>query len=903
MNTTPLSAIFFYFHYFNLFMQHIYTLLFLCSLVFISPNLLGQGNLSGKVTDDSGNALIGVSIYERGTLNGTVTNLEGQYSLTYKGAKPVIVFSYIGYQTQEISPAVGQNSLDVVLKEGVTLNNVEIVGSRSLNRSSTETPVAIDIIDVRDVTNDVGQLDLHQLLQYAAPSFNANRQSGSDGSDHIDPATIRGLGPDQTLVLLNGKRRHQSSLINVYGTRGRGNTGTDLNTIPAAAIERIEILRDGAAAQYGSDAIAGVMNIVLKTGASPLSLNVNAGAHQTRNVPDKSFDGFNTQINANYGIGIGEKGYVNLTADYWMRNHTNRPADAGLPVYRRQSGDASLDQFTTMFNARIDLGENSHFYSFGGYNQRSADAYAWTRFADSDRNIPAIYPNGFDPIIRSVINDKSLSAGIRTRLAHWDADFNNTFGINRFGFFVDSTLNRSLGMATPTRFDAGGFQFSQNTTGLTLSHYYDSVLKGTNVAMGAEYRIDNYQIFAGEEASWRNYGFIDTVVNGVVTTLDKMGVAGGSQGFPGFRPANEVNETRTNLGVFLDFEFNLTDRWMLGLAGRYETYSDFGSTFNPKIATRYEISKNFALRASASTGFRAPSLAQVYYNSVFTNVIQGVPIDALIATNQSNVTRALGIPALTEESSRNAAAGFTLKLGKGFTATVDGYFIDVKDRIVLTGSFDATDEGLPQSVRDALNELKVGVAQFFTNAVDTRTKGIDVVLSYSRHFGEHRLRTSLAGNFNQMEVLEVKTNEQLAGLEDYYFGPREKAFLLASAPPSKINLTIDYKYRKLNVNARAVRFGGVTLIDWYDTEDKYAAATVFDLSVGYEICKYFGITLGASNLLDAYPNKTDASVDDDGDPSTPDYHTVMETEGGGMWDPVQMGMNGRYLFARASFKL
>jgi iron complex outermembrane receptor protein len=884
-------------------MKQFYTLFYCLFLLGLGNVLYAQKTVSGKVTDERGETLIGVSIYERGTLNGTVTNLDGQYSLQYKGEKPVMVFSYIGYQTQEITLA-GQSTLDVVLKEGVTLNNVEIVGSRSLNRSSTETPVAIDIIDVRDITNDVGQLDMHQLLQYAAPSFNANHQSGSDGSDHIDPATIRGLGPDQTLVLLNGKRRHQSSLINVYGTRGRGNTGTDLNTIPTAAIERIEILRDGAAAQYGSDAIAGVMNIVLKTGATPLTVNVNTGAYQTRNLSDKSFDGLNTQVNANYGLSIGEKGYVNLTADYWTRGMTNRPNDADLPNYRRNFGDASLDQFSTYYNTRIDIDENSHFYSFGGYNQRSGNAYAWTRWPDSDRNIPAIYPNGFDPIISSVINDKSISAGVRTKLAHWDADFNNTFGINRFGFFVDSTLNVSLGMATPTRFDAGGFQFSQNTTSLNLSHYYDSFLSGVNVAFGTEYRIDNYQIFAGEEASWRNYGFMDTVVNGVVTTLDKLGVAGGSQGFPGFRPSNEVNESRTNLGVFMDLELNLTEKWMLGIAGRFEHYSDFGNTFNPKIATRYEISDNFALRASASTGFRAPSLAQIYYNSVFTNVIQGVPVDALIATNHSNVTRALGIPSLTEETALNAAAGFTLKLGKAFTATVDGYYIDVKDRIVLTGSFDATDEGLPQSVRDALNTLKVGVAQFFTNAVDTRTMGVDVVLAYSKYFGEHRLRASLAGNFNNMEILKVKTNEQLAGLEDYYFGAREKAFLLASAPPSKINLTLDYKYRKFNTNLRLVRFDGLTLIDWYGTDDTYAPAIVADLSVGYEVCKYFGLTVGVSNLLNTYPSKTDVWVDDDGDPTNgAEYNTVVETEGGGMWDAVQMGINGRYLFARASFKL
>lgn len=888
-------------------------LFYLCSLLFLLTigsqySVWAQKTVSGKVTDESGSPIFGVYVYEKGTLNATTTNFDGDYQLSYASEKAVLIFSFIGYETQEI-PINGQSNISATLKEGITLNGIEVVGSRSLNRSATETPVAIDIINVKEVTNNVGQLDINQLLQYAAPSFNANRQSGADGADHIDPATIRGLGPDQTLVLLNGKRRHQSSNINIYGTRGRGNTGTDLNAIPAAAIERIEILRDGAAAQYGSDAIAGVVNIVLKSDVSPFTLNVNTSAQQTRNQPNKSFDGENLQLSANYGLGFGEKGFVNITTDYWTRGKTNRPQDAGNPLYRRYYGDASLQQYAAYYNSRFDLSEDTYLYSFGGYNHRSTDAYAYTRSAGSPRNVTDIYPNGFDPHIASIISDKSVSVGVRSKLGHWDVDFNNTFGLNRFHFFVDSTLNASLVATSPTRFNAGGFQFGQNTTGLTLSHYYDDVLSGVNVAFGAEHRIDNYQIFAGEEASWATYGpvifSIDTswAADNTIESIDTTYRPGGSQGFPGFRPSNEINENRTNMGAFIDLELDITDKWMVGVAARYERYSDFGSTFNPKLATRYAFSKNFALRASVSTGFRAPSLVQIYYNSVYTNVVSGVPIDQFIASNNSNVTRALGIPSLKEETSLNAAAGFTLKLGKSFTATVDGYYIDVKDRIVLTGTFDATDDALPQSVRTALSNLKVGAAQFFTNAVDTRTTGVDIVLSYSRYFGEHRLRASLAANYNNMEITKVKTNDQLAGFEDYYFSERDKAFLLASAPRSKANLSLDYKFKKFNINVRGVRFDKITLIDWYGTEDIYKAAHTLDLSLGYEVCKYFGLTIGASNLLNAYPQKTDAYVDDDGDPSNGDeYHTVVETESGGMWDAVQMGTNGRTLFAKATFK-
>jgi iron complex outermembrane receptor protein len=647
---------------------------------------MAQHTVTGTVKDANGEPLPGVNVIEKGTYNGASTNVNGAYSLKVSSPNATLVFSHIGYATQETA-LNGQTELNATLQEGfVQLGGIQVVGSRSYNRTVTETPVAIDIIEIRDVINHVGQIEVNQLLQYTAPSFNSNRQSGADGADHIDPATLRGLGPDQTLVLINGKRLHQSSLINIFGSRGRGNTGTDLNAFPTAAIERIEILRDAASAQYGSDAIAGVINVVLKSSVEEFTGNITAGTNKADPGSDfnvlatEDYDGATYNMSGNYGVRIGNGGFANFTVDYLTRNNTNRPADpAVFSIYRQEFGDAAADNFAGFVNAAIPITEQTSFYAFGGLNHRYTDAFAWTREADSERNVLAIYPNGFNPRITSNISDKSVSAGIRTKYKEWNFDFNNTFGSNRFHYVIDGTLNASLQEKSPTRFDAGGFQLSQNTTGLNLSRFFPGVLQGANVALGVEYRIDNYEIFAGEEGSYVSYDANGNVVDH--NTPDSLKVfapngelrPGGSQGFPGFQPANELDETRTNLGGYVDAEFDFTNKFMVGAAVRFEDYSDFGSTLNGKLAARLKITNNVALRASASSGFRAPSLAQIYFNSTFTDFVAGVPIDKLIAENNSPITRTLGIPELKEETSANASTSFTATFGS-FTATVDGYY-------------------------------------------------------------------------------------------------------------------------------------------------------------------------------------------------------------------------------------
>jgi iron complex outermembrane receptor protein len=785
--------------------------------------------------------------------------------------------------------------MNIILISNNVLGMVEIVGSRRQDRTAVESVVPVDIIEVSRLLTTLGQPDVNQMLQYVAPSFNSNKQSGADGADHIDPATLRGLGPDQTLVLINGKRRHQSSLINLFGSRGRGNTGTDLNAIPISAIDHIEILRDGAAAQYGSDAIAGVINVVLKSSTGEFTGDYTTGVRNSTPPSKydvlkepKAYDGMLSQLSGNYGTKINDKGFVNVTLDYSKLDHTFRRADPTKfenGVYRNKFGDAASENFATYFNSSLSTGENTEIYMFGGYNYRFTDAFAFSRAADEERNVVDIYPNGFDPQIQSIITDKSLSAGMKTIIDGWKVDFNNTFGINNFHYYVDHTLNSSLLAKSPTRFDAGGFSLAQNTTVLDVSRLFPAIADGLNVAFGAEHRIESYQIFAGEEASYKTYGRQVFSIDGDTTFRP-----GASQGFPGFQPANEVKESRSNFGSYIDLELDATKKFTISAAGRVEHYSDFGNTINGKLASRYKISDNFSLRGSLSSGFRAPSLAQLYFNSTFTDIVAGQAIDKIIAKNNSPITRELGIPALKQEVSTNAGLGFTAKV-KALTLTVDAYYVQIKGRIVLTGAFSSDDP----VIGDELKKLNIGAAQFFTNAVNTTSKGADAILTYSASFsGNQALRFSLAANLNNMVIDKIYTNQKLQGKENTYFGLREQYFLLASAPKSKFNFGIDYSKDKFFANLKLTRFGKVKLINWSDNGDNivdpgevdtYNPKITADLSVGYNL-KNFTFTIGGVNLLNTYPDKHDPGL----------------TESGGIWDAVQMGFSGAFYFARIGFK-
>jgi iron complex outermembrane receptor protein len=796
-----------------------------------------------------------------------------------------------------VSMLYSQNTNDTISKES-KIEEVSITGSRNKKRTVTNTPVPVDVIDIKQVSQSTGQIEVNQLLQFSAPSFNSNKQSGSDGADATDPATLRGLGPDQTLLLLNGKRYHQSSLINVFGTKGRGNTGSDMNTIPIGAIKRIEVLRDGASAQYGSDAIAGVINVILNDRSQGFEGNAFYGMNLFKSpgnkdvVSDHKVDGTTFDFSGNLGTKIGNKGgFGNFTVEFVNKDRTIRNANPEkYSSPRERFGDAKSQNIYFFGNVELPLSDGLKFYSRQGFSYRKTNAYAWTRSPDADGNIPEVYPNGFNPIEDTSITDFTFDNGLKFKVASWDVDFYNAFGSNRFTYQIDNTINATLGIKSPTSFNAGGHSLLQNTTGFNASKQF-KVLEGLNVALGSEFRYEEFEIIKGEEASYAMYDVNGNIVTsdtpeGLLVTNPLSGDVrpGGSQGFPGY--SQEFNKNRNNFAAYVDTELDITKDWMISVAGRFENYSDFGSTLNGKFATRYAITPQFAFRGSVSTGFRAPSLAQKYYSLQFTNFQGGNLVTIQLAANDSNLAQTVGIPQLKQETSLNGSAGFTFNTGK-FTATVDGYYIKVKDRIVLTGNFTQDDDAIGQILADN----HIDQAQFFTNAIDTRTKGVDIILSYTENIGSGKLSATLAGNYNDMEITKINTSEKLKGKEDVYLSARERAFILASAPKTKVNLNLNYKIDKFNANLQLVRFDKVKLIGYNGADDYqlYGAKVTTDLSFGYEFSKSFNLTIGSKNLFNRYPTLQTAAVDGN-------------TESGGIFDPVQMGFAGRQAFARLNFK-
>jgi iron complex outermembrane receptor protein len=765
---------------------------------------------------------------------------------------------------------------------------------------------------MKDLTTQSGKIEINQLLQYIAPSFNANKQSGSDGADHVDPASLRGMGPDQTLVLINGKRRHQSSLVTLYGTRGRGNTGTDLNAIPASSIKRIEILRDGAAAQYGSDAIAGVINIVLNDNVDELTGSVTFGTFNTKArgnfLPgtantknfrldengngnsygrNRALDGNAVKVGANYGVAIGKDGgFINFTTEFFTKEKVLRP---GFD-FRKGFGEASMDSYNFSANMEIPVSANTKVYAFAGKNYRDTDAYAFTRNGPAPNVNETVYPGGYTPRITSIILDNSITTGVKTTTnSGWNVDISNTYGINKFHYTIKGTINPSLQTASPTNLDAGGHSLAQNTTNFDFSKNYDTVLEGMNIAFGAEYRTENFIIFSGQEASYTTYDANrlpvtnQTPVSDILIFRDSAGnpildgdgnqqlIPGSSQGFPGYSPLNAVDKNRSNLSLYADTEFDITKSFMISGAARYEKYSDFGSTINGKLASRLKLSDKINLRGSLSTGFRAPSLAQAYYGLYFTNINAEGATDILLSPNDSPVTRSFGIQKLKQETAVNASLGLTANFSD-FTATIDGYMINVKDRIVLTSYFDASSKG-----------LGADQAQFFANAADTKTVGLDLVLAWKKRFNESKLSVTFVGNINDMKIAKVNNGSLDA---ETFFGKREQAFLLASAPKNKFGLNLNYSHKKFDSGLAFTRFSKVVLIDYAGLDNVYTARLNTDLTLGYQFTKQLKFTLGSNNLFNVYPTQQDESGN---------------TEAGGYWDAVQMGFNGAYYYARLGF--
>jgi len=920
--------------------------------VLLCTSLSAQSiNVTGKVTDAStGAGIEGASVRVQSTKKGTLTNREGGFSISVNN-DDVLEVSYVGYALQTIK-VNGQTIINVALQPSLTdLTPVVMVGSRGRGRIKTETPVPVDVININQAGQPTAKMDLTSQLNYAAPSFNYNKQSGADGADHIDLGTLRGLGPDQTLVLINGKRRHQTAFVALFGTRGRGNSGIDMNAFPEASVDRIEILRDGASAQYGSDAMAGVINIILKKDVNHWSINTGwSGYYDTMYNPYKvrsdneyyyshPIDGNTGTLSVNNGWKLGKNGgFINVSLDLLKQGKTYRqvldtnvatnPKALPLNTGRRAMGDGSLTTGGGMYNMEIPFSaaNKTTFYSFGGYNYKSADAYAYTRNwsgrpdrfpvnADGSRiDVPSIMHTSksgevyYNPHIQTHIKDISFAAGLRGDMGDdWSWDLSNTLGRNDFHFYGDKTFNASLvGKSTPNHFDDGGFNFLQNTTNLDFSKSFKEIGEGLNLGIGGEFRYERYSIYKGEEASYKGYE-------------NSLGQAPGSQGFPGFSPADEVKAHRTNVSGYVDMELNVTKKWLIDGAIRFESYSDFGFVNTSKIASRYKVSDIFNLRGSISTGFRAPSLQQINFSNTLTSFSGGSLVQSRIARNSDPVTRSAGIPDLKQETSMNYSVGFSLKPVTGLTITIDGYLVKVKDRIVLSGLFLASDTTLPKELTSQLNALGVATAQFFDNAVNTTNKGIDIVIDYTKRWSNQSFKILFAGNLQNMKVDAVHVPEKLNDSyfhQKTFFSDREEAFLLASAPNDKFTLNVEYNIGKFGIGTHLTRFGKVRLMGYGWTGDyagsginpqvpsdanpdvnlpevfNYGRKITTDVYASFKFSKNVALFIGADNLFNVHP---DLGVNPQA------RYSPFDNESGGAWDSVQMGFNGLRLFSKLAF--
>jgi iron complex outermembrane receptor protein len=786
----------------------------------------------------------------------------------------ILAALYGGAALAAFTPAVhAQASAPAATQEAMP--SVNIIGSRRVsNASATETPVPVDFIPLTKVAEQGGQFDLAQTLTYISPSFNSTRQTGADGADLIDSAALRGLGSDQTLVLVNGKRRHTVALVNLFGARNRGNTGTDMNAIPLLAIKDVQVLRDGAAAQYGSDAIAGVMNIELKKSLGCESV-VGAGQYSKG-------DGRNWLASAYCGVAVAD-GVLGITGESAYRGRSNR-AEADNP---RIIGDTQSRNQTVYLNGEFGAGPGK-LYVTAGAQKRDASSGAWARGGVGSDDIPsrnsaAMYPDGFVPFINGDIDDRFGTIGYRTQFGDWHADLSQTYGYNRMRYNIAHTLNASIASLdlakggkgiSPDAFDAGGFSFRQLTTNADFSRFFPEFLGGLNAAFGFEYRKENYQIFAGEPGS-----YIDA---------DGLGVGGnaGSQGFPGFQPGDATNRDRHSSAAYIDLETDVTDRFKLQTALRYERFSDFGSTINGKLAGAFKVSNDVLLRASASTGFRAPSLQQVYFSSTFTDFISGVPMDVVLAPNGGKVANAAGIPQLHEEKSKNYTAGVTWSPTKSLSLTADLYRINIDGRIVLSGRFDA--DNYP-ALGATLQSLGVGQAQFFVNSVDTRTQGLDLTVSHRASLGEGKLNTFLAMNIGKTEVTGVHAPAALRGFEDVLLSDRERMFMEQGGPRRKATLDFDYTLGRLESDFKIIHFGPQTLGIFSGPpvpNQYYAPKTSADLAFTWSFTERTKLTVGGTNIFNVHPSVQDPN----------------ETDNGFRYEGVQFGLNGASYFARVSHK-
>jgi len=804
------------------------------------------------------------------------------------------------------------------------VETVVVTGSRAAPRAQLDTVAPVDVISATQIER-TGTTDLAQSLSQTLPSLNFTHPAITDGTDSLRPATLRGMAPDQTLVLINSKRAHASSLVNLNGSLGYGSAAFDLNTIPAAALGTVEVLRDGASAQYGSDAIAGVLNLRLKEARSGGGLSVTGGFYDTdvnynltgapqptgAKLPSSRHldDGATVTVSGWKGIDLGD-GFVTITAEYKDQQHTTRagpdprqqyalvagafdPRELTINRFNNWYGEPKMQQYTVYVNAGYDLSDDVHLYAFGGYQFRDALSAANVRrpgqqtLANPASNLLSVYPNGFLPKIGSQIEDANMAVGARGAIDAWNWDTSFTYGYNAYHFNTKDSINVSLGPTSPTSFYSGGPRYGQGVWNLDVNRPLSVFgTSDTTLALGGEVRFETYHINAGDPASFANGGYI--------TPTGNAGGAG-AQGFPGFSPSDAVGANRNSQSFYVDVETRPIEKLDIDVAGRFENYSDFGTSVNGKIAGRYDFNDMFALRGAVSSGFRAPSLQQEYVAYTSTIFVGGNQINSTILRPSNPIAQRIGAVPLQPESSVNYSVGGVFRY-ENFSATLDLFSISVGNRIALSDTITAANvlALFPASAQ-------IGGARFFTNAEDTLTQGGEFVATYKwipdGDYGD--VSITAAASHNETQLRAVRSTPQLSSLTPapVYLGNYRVESLTQGQPKWKANLSADWEYDWFGATATMNFYGPLLQPNNNNNvlgDYKIKGAALFDLEGRADIGAGFQVALGVQNMFDTYP-------------TTPPYvlnGQNISTNGVGQYPEYSpFGFDGRYLYGRLSYKL
>ncbi len=907
------------------------------------------GIIRGTVTDSAGGGLANATVSVEGTGLRAATGPSGEYEVrsVAPGTYTVRV-RLVGFQPGAVQVTVAAGAIarvDVTLSRStVQLAPIDVVvGSRARHTAAEELAVPVDVYPAEQLQQQ-GSNETSIILQSVSPSINFPRQSVTDAGDVVRPFTLRGLSPDHTLVLLNGWRRHQTALVNnfTYGM-GAGSSGVDLNAIPASALDRIEVLRDGAAAQYGSDAIAGVVNLVLKDGAFTPFVNGDAGRYISDDYPD---DGTTVNLNGGWGIGLG-RGSLGLFGEFRDRQPTNRAwadvfeaAGTGVPdeindkgqvVHKNNPvpqpnhhwGDGLERDALTFANFRMPVNERgTEVYAFGGYSHRNGIGRPYRRYFDSPRNWPQIYPLGFLPDIQGLVTDWSMAGGVRGLVSGWSYELGTEFGHNHFDYHINNTLNASLGpcldvacapgadgilgtvddpgIPNQQDFFAGRVLREEWISALNFAKPVEMGLRNpVNLAFGAAFRRERYVIREGELASYVNGGSEDQTGSGDLAP-------GGSQSFPGFAPTDATDRHRNNFGLYADAEANLSDKVLAEAASRFENYSDFGSRVSFKGSVRYQPSRRVTLRAAASTGFRAPGLSQVAFSKVVTNVIAGQFIDIGLFPVDHPAAQALGAKPLEEETAYNLSAGFVVTPADNLTITADYFHIRINNQILLGATFD--DEATV-NILTAAGFGDIGGVQYFTNGLDTRTQGVDITAGYRTPAGSNGTLDLTAGfNYTRNKIIHVDPLPQVlidAGSTEPGLLDSVTAIGIQDERPDwRGTLQANYTVGRFSSLGRLSYYGGFSSAQpgFCDLcRENYGGKGLVDAEVGYQF-NLIKLAVGVRNLFDVYPDQPSSQVvvDEFGDTSK-DFNDNFGTFPWAAASPF--GYNGRYIYGRTEVQL